>query len=284
MVSPIENFTAKAPVWMAVFMDDFDCSVLDAAAVFGNFGHESNGLTTMQEKKPIVPGSKGGWGWPMFTGERRTKFFEYCNRNHLDPASDIANYKYIFVELKYTWEKKAIPALKAAKTLYDKVVVFEREYERAHKDYKHYQSRYTWAQRALAAFEATDKPVPPPPEIEVPPTEEEVAETCKKVAAVLADLHVKSVVVEYVRKSATASVKETSDMTTVVAPVKPATESKINWTQVITFAVQVITMFGLNVPPELIPTLAVVIQGIGTVATIIFRTWYTKSLTFGSVD
>lgn len=71
---------------------------------------------------------------------------------------------------------------------------------------------------------------------------------------------------------------------TVTVPVKSDWTSKINWTQVLTFAAQVVAMFGLDVPPELIPTLAVLIQGVGTAATIIFRTWFTKTVTVSSVS
>lgn len=81
-------------------MQDFSVDLDAAAAAFGNFGHQSAGFTAMQEIKPTVAGSKGGYGWPMWTGPRRRAYEAYCRKHGLDPASDTANYAYIFVELK----------------------------------------------------------------------------------------------------------------------------------------------------------------------------------------
>ena len=55
---------------MARLMADFDCTAEDAAAVFGNAGHESAGLEKLQEIRPTVPGSRGGWGWFQWTGDK----------------------------------------------------------------------------------------------------------------------------------------------------------------------------------------------------------------------
>lgn len=171
MADPIKVFTSKAPTYMGLFMNDFDADKLDAAAVFGNFGHESRGFTALQEEKPIVPGSAGGRGWAMWTGARRRAFEAYCKRNGYDPDSDMANYKWLWNELKGS-EKGALPKLKAAKTLKDKVIAFELAFERAHKNYKHYDSRLEWAERALAAYEAAvDTPDLPPTEPERSPEE-----------------------------------------------------------------------------------------------------------------
>lgn len=158
-------FKAKVPGLMRQFMADFDCTVLDAAAVFGNAGHECAGFLKLQEISPTVPGSRGGYGWFQWTGPRRRSFEAYCQRNKLNPASDEANYKYLFVELNGD-EQGAIPALKKARDLRGKVIAFEAAYERA--GVKHYDSRVSWANIALGAYEAKQGPiaVPPPPDIE----------------------------------------------------------------------------------------------------------------------
>lgn len=172
MADPIKTFTSKAPTYMGLFMNDFDADKLDAAAVFGNFGHESAGFTKLQEINPTVPGSAGGWGWAQWTGSRRTAFESYCKRNGYDPASDMANYKWLWNELKTT-EKGALPKLKAAKTLRDKVIAFENAFERA--GVKHYDSRLEWAERALAAYDAAvDVPDLPPTQTEPEKTPEDV--------------------------------------------------------------------------------------------------------------
>jgi hypothetical protein len=160
-------FRDIAPLYMRKFMADFDCTLEDAAAVFGNAGHESAGFTKEQEIKPTVAGSRGGWGWFQWTGPRRRAFEGYCARNKLNPASPEANYAWLFLELKGS-EKRAIPALKAAGSLNEKVIAFENAYERS--GVKHYDSRKKWAAIAMDAFRANNppeqlpSPTPPPPQ------------------------------------------------------------------------------------------------------------------------
>jgi hypothetical protein len=164
-------FTEKAPAIMSLLMADFDLTEIEAAAIVGNLGHESGGFKFLQEIKPMVPGSRGGYGWAQWTGPRRRAFEAYVVRNQLNPASDKANYGFLFVELTTT-EAKAIPAVKAADGLAAKVKAFELAFERA--GVKHYPSRIKYAEQALAAFKAQDtsgalKPpvvIPPPPDIE----------------------------------------------------------------------------------------------------------------------
>lgn len=164
-------FTEKAPRIMRLFMQDFSLSDESAAAILGNIGHECGGFQLMQELKPTVKGSRGGYGWVQWTGPRRRAYEAYCARAKLNPASDEANYAYMFVELTST-EKGAITALKNAVGLPAKVKAFENSYERA--GVKHYPSRIKYAEQALAAFKAQDssavlKPpvvIPPPPDIE----------------------------------------------------------------------------------------------------------------------
>lgn len=154
-------FTDMAPEIMNDLIDDFDLTVEDAAALVGNLGHESGGFKFLQEIKPVVPGSRGGYGWPQWTGPRRVAFEAYCKRNGLDPKSYKANYGYLWVELNGS-EKAAIPALKAAPDLDRKVIAFEQKFLRA--GIKHYDSRQNYARQALAAWKnypRQSKPVDP---------------------------------------------------------------------------------------------------------------------------
>ncbi len=151
-----DTFRAKAPWIMNKLMADFALQLDDVAAIVGNFGHESAGFTALQEIKPVVKGSRGGYGWPMWTGPRRKAYEAYCKRNGLNPASDGANYAYVFVELtgEYAY---AIAAVKKAVGLANKVKAFELAYERA--GVKHYPSRNQWAAIALEAWhDAKGKP------------------------------------------------------------------------------------------------------------------------------
>jgi len=165
-----QTFRAKAPGIIAQLLRDFPISPEDAAAIVGNLGHESLGFTAMQELKPVVAGSKGGWGWAQWTGPRRRAFEAYCGRTGKDPASDDANYAYLFLELKGIegTEAKAIGKLMAAKGLDAKVEAFEKAFLRA--GVKHYESRKQWARIALDAWQKSggaatpDIPIVPLPE------------------------------------------------------------------------------------------------------------------------
>lgn len=153
-MTPTETFTEKSPAIMRRLMADFDLTDIQAAAILGNLGQESAGLTAFQEVHPTVPGSRGGWGWAQWTGPRRRAFEEYCRRLHLDPRSDAANYAYLWRELSghqpgYDYSG-AITSLKRARTLPEAVKAFERGYERAGTP--NYASRERWAERALAAY------------------------------------------------------------------------------------------------------------------------------------
>lgn len=166
------TFRAKAPAVMAQLITDFSISPIDAAAILGNIGHECAGFTALQEIKPVVAGSKGGYGWVQWTGPRRRAYEAYCARTGKDPASDEANYAYLFIELKGVEgsEKAAIGKLKAAQGLEAKVVAFEKAFLRA--GVKHYPSRLQWANIALDAWRSHGKtgiPIPNPTPIPTVP-------------------------------------------------------------------------------------------------------------------
>jgi hypothetical protein len=167
-----QTFRAKAPGVMNKLMADFPIDAEDAAAVLGNLGHECAGFTVLQEIKPVVAGSRGGYGWPQWTGPRRRAYEAYCKRTGKDPASDEANYAYLFIELKGIEgsEKSAIPRTVAAKGLEAKVKAFELAFLRA--GVKHYPSRIQWAKVAMDAWQKAGgkgaAPVPSMPPDPVP--------------------------------------------------------------------------------------------------------------------
>lgn len=135
----MEALLAAFPVW----------SEEDAAAVAGNGGHESGGFQKLQEIKPVVPGSRGGYGWFQWTGPRRRQFESFCKRMKLAPSSDEANTRFIIHELR-EGERAAVNKTKTARGLEAKVKAFEAAYERA--GVKHYASRLKYANRAMAAW------------------------------------------------------------------------------------------------------------------------------------
>lgn len=164
------HFRATAPHYMKLLMADFGFNLDDAAAIFGNLGHESRGLTDLQENNPTVKGSRGGYGWAQWTGPRRRAYEAWCKKHGKDPKADDTNYAYLFVELKGD-EKAAIAKTKAAVGLDAKVEAFEKAFLRA--GVKHYPSRKVWAARALDAYRASGlaeklKPVTVQPAPETP--------------------------------------------------------------------------------------------------------------------
>ncbi len=156
--------------WAVTFtnrlMDDFDLDLLSAVSVVGNAGHESGGFKQLQELKPMVSGSRGGWGIMQWTGPRRREAEAYWKRNNLNPTDMDANYKFLFVELKGP-EGRVLPKLVAAKTLDEKVEVFSKTFLRP--GIPHLDSRKVWAKRALDAWNA-QKPTEKAPESVHTPT------------------------------------------------------------------------------------------------------------------
>jgi hypothetical protein len=111
-------FELKAPRIMDQLIADLGLGGdgLDAAAIVGNFGLESGGFEKLQEIKPTVKGSRGGYGWPQWTGPRRKAYEAWCADKDFDPASDEANYGYVLVELRGAYAS-VLGSLKRAKSL-----------------------------------------------------------------------------------------------------------------------------------------------------------------------
>lgn len=153
--------------WSVIFinrlMKDFNLDLLGAVAIVGNAGHESAGFKKLQEVKPLVPGSRGGWGIMQWTGPRRREAEAYWERNNLDPSDMDANYKFLFVELSGP-EGGVLPRVKSAKTLEEKTKIFSEMFLRP--GIPHMDSRVIWSKRALDAWgkqvqKSTQKPIEP---------------------------------------------------------------------------------------------------------------------------
>jgi hypothetical protein len=153
-------FRQEAPKLMRRYLEDFpELGVLDVAAIVGNFGGETGGFKFLQEKRPVVRGSRGGWGLAQWTGPRRRAFEAFCKKHGYELSSFNAMYLFSVEEMRGP-EKRAIPALRRAKTLEDKTIAFERAYERA--GVKHYPTRIRYAKLAVAAYKASGGDIPEP--------------------------------------------------------------------------------------------------------------------------
>lgn len=155
-----EFFNKWAPWFMDKLIHDFALSVEDAAAIIGNAGHESGGFQSLQELKPLVKGSRGGYGIMQWTGPRRRDFEAYCERNKLKPSDMETNYKFLFVELQGP-EGKALDKLRKEPDLAAKTQSFMLTFLRP--GIPHLDQRITWAKRAMAAYDKApvEKPSAP---------------------------------------------------------------------------------------------------------------------------
>lgn len=86
------------------------------AGLLGNADVESAGFNTLQEMKPVVAGSRGGFGWMQWTGPRRRAYEAWGRATGADLSADETNYSYVVQEMKGD-EKAALAALRKAATV-----------------------------------------------------------------------------------------------------------------------------------------------------------------------
>ena len=165
----VDLFSTKSAVFGPKLMHDLGLTDIQAAGLLGNLGHESGGFRYLQEIKPVVKGSRGGWGLAQWTGPRRRAMDAWCKANKLDPASDAANIGYLYVELRGS-EKASLAALKREHTLEGATHSFMVHFERPGKPLL--ASRLVWAKKALPAIrKGLAQPAAPiaPAEASTPP-------------------------------------------------------------------------------------------------------------------
>lgn len=130
---------------MAGLMTDYGLTRDQAAGFVGNLAHESAGFKTLQEMKPLIPGSRGGYGYAQWTGPRRRQFEAWTQQQGLDPASFDANYGFLRYEFDNTPEGRVIDRLRTAKTADEAARIAERTFFRP--GIPHTGSRIQWANR-----------------------------------------------------------------------------------------------------------------------------------------
>jgi len=140
-------FLQKVSVYGPRLMHDVGLSDLDAAAVYGNVGHECAGFTAYHEGGQ--PSRYGGVSWCQWTGARRRLFEAWCRQHGVALTSDAAGYGFLVHELTGT-EAGAIAAMRRHSSLEAKVAAFEAEFERARV--KAISRRVVWARLALSAL------------------------------------------------------------------------------------------------------------------------------------
>lgn len=143
-----EEWNTIAPRLVSDLSRDLQLSPEQAAGVVGQLGHESAGFSTLQEQKPMVTGSKGGFGYAQWTGPRRRQFEDWASANNLDPTSYEANYGFLKNELTNSPEAKVVASLRAAPDAQTAGRVFTDQFLRP--GIPGYDSRSNWTNKALA--------------------------------------------------------------------------------------------------------------------------------------
>jgi regulator of extracellular matrix RemA (YlzA/DUF370 family) len=111
------------------YVKDLNLDVLKVAGMYGNWGVECDQFRALQEYKPTVAGSRGGWGPPQWTGPRRRAFEAWADSHGFKRDDPEAFYLYTLIELRGP-EKAALAALRKTKTLDTATTVFMEKFER----------------------------------------------------------------------------------------------------------------------------------------------------------
>lgn len=115
---------------MKDLMKDYKLSKEQAAGIVGNLDYETGGFKFMQELSPVVKGSRGGFGFAQWTGDRRREFDSYVSANKLDPQSYEANYGFLKHEFDNTREGSVLDKLRATSNAGSAAAIFSNEFLR----------------------------------------------------------------------------------------------------------------------------------------------------------
>jgi len=121
-----------------------------AAGIVGQLGYESDGLQGINERQPVVPGSRGGFGWAQWTGPRRKQFEAWAGGQGLDIASPEANYGFLVHELKNTPESRVLERLQGVSDPQQAGKIFTDTFLRP--GIPAYDKRASWTEKAMNAI------------------------------------------------------------------------------------------------------------------------------------
>ena len=140
-------FEQKLTQYAARFARDLSITAEHVGGMFGNFHVETGGFKHMQELNPTVAGSRGGYGWPQWTGPRRRAYEAWCTQTGRKLEDEETMYLYIIHELKYGDEQAALRYLKMTTTAKAAAETFCAKYERP--GVPHMAKRIKYAEQAL---------------------------------------------------------------------------------------------------------------------------------------
>ncbi len=136
-----------APVYISRLSKDLDLTPQQAAGVIGQLGYESDGLQSINERNPAVPGSRGGFGWAQWTGPRRQAFESWASENKADLNDPETNYQFLLHELKDTPEGRVLDAVRGSDDAVSAGRAFTDGFLRP--GVPAYANRDSWVQKAL---------------------------------------------------------------------------------------------------------------------------------------
>ncbi|NDK54039.1 phage tail tip lysozyme [Rhizobium laguerreae] len=146
---------------------DFRLTPEQAVGVVGPLGQESVGFGKLQEVNPVVPGSRGGYGYAQWTGPRRKAFEAWSQQNGFDPSSYEANYGFLKHELMNTPEGAVLDDLRKAPDAMTAGRVFTDKFLRP--GVPNYDSRDAWTKRAMAFANSPTQVAGADPAMGMPP-------------------------------------------------------------------------------------------------------------------
>jgi hypothetical protein len=109
-------------------MNDLGLTAAQAGGIVANLGAESQ-IKAINEKNPMVAGSRGGFGWAQWTGSRRREFEAWSKQQGLDPSSPEANYGFLLHELRSSKFAGFMKRLRQQETFGGATALTEREFE-----------------------------------------------------------------------------------------------------------------------------------------------------------
>lgn len=129
---------------------DLNITPQAAAGIVGQLGYESEGLQAINERQPVVQGSRGGFGWAQWTGPRRREFESWAGRQGMDINTPEANYGFLVHELKNTPESRVLEKLQGVKDPQQAGRIFTDTFLRP--GVPAYDKRASWTEKAMNAI------------------------------------------------------------------------------------------------------------------------------------
>lgn len=136
-----------APRAIASLSKDFNLTPQQAAGIIGQLGFESEGLQAINERNPIVPGSRGGFGWAQWTGPRRRQFEQWAKQSGMDINTPEANYGFLAHELSQGPESRVLDDIRKAEDAQTAGRIFTDKFLRP--GIPNYEGRQSWTDKAL---------------------------------------------------------------------------------------------------------------------------------------